>query len=171
MILKTDSRCFCIYSFQELAFAMEVHVYVLGPTYFVWPWVPHRTFRDVTPGLLSATDTYIVYHVTHFEAFRNVILHTRYVITYVGAGCGRGRETKKTNPIRCGACYYSIVLNAQRVTSMADTDIDAVRKQKKTYTWSGTSIIKDGRYTFTFYLWSRIGIFVLQRNFTLFSKS
>jgi hypothetical protein len=40
--------------------------------------VPHRT-RDVTPGPLSATDTYIVCHVTHFEASRNVILHTRYV--------------------------------------------------------------------------------------------
>jgi hypothetical protein len=39
------------------------------------------------------------------------------------------------------------VLNAHHVTSMADTDIDAVRKQNKTYTWSGTSIIKDGRYT------------------------
>jgi hypothetical protein len=48
---------------------------------------------------------YIVYHVTHFEASRNVILYTRYVSTYVGAGCGRGRETKKTNAIRCGACY------------------------------------------------------------------
>jgi hypothetical protein len=29
------------------------------------------------------------------------------------------------------AHVYSIVLNAHRVTSMADTDIDAVRKQKK----------------------------------------
>jgi hypothetical protein len=33
--------------------------------------------------------------------------------------------------IRCGACYYSIVVKAHRVTSMVDTDIDAVRKQKK----------------------------------------
>jgi hypothetical protein len=31
----------------------------------------------------------------------------------------------KTKAIRCGECYYSIVLNAHRVTSMADTDIDA----------------------------------------------
>jgi hypothetical protein len=63
----------------------------------------------------------------------NVILHTRYVSTYVGVGCGRGRGrgTKKTKAIRCGACYYSIVLNVHRFTSMADTDIDAVRKQKK----------------------------------------
>jgi hypothetical protein len=44
---------------------------------------------------------------------------------------GGGRETKKTKAISCGACYYSIVLSAHRVTSMADTDIDAVRKQKK----------------------------------------
>jgi hypothetical protein len=36
-----------------------------------------------------------------------------------------------TKAIRCGACYYSIVLNAHRVKSMADTDTDAVRKQKK----------------------------------------
>jgi DNA-directed RNA polymerase subunit RPC12/RpoP len=107
------------------------HVYVLAKAYFVWPWGPYRTLRDVTPGLLSATDTYIVYHVKHFEASRNVILHKRYISTYVGEGCGRGRETKKTKAIRCGACSYSIVLNAHRVTSMADTDIDAVRKQKK----------------------------------------
>jgi hypothetical protein len=37
----------------------------------------------------------------------------------------------KTKAIRCDTCYYSIVVNAHRVTSMADTDIDAVRKQKK----------------------------------------
>jgi hypothetical protein len=61
----------------------------------------------------------------------NVILHTRYVSIYVEAGCMRGIGTKKTKTIRCGACYYSIVLNTHRVTSMADTDIDAVRKQKK----------------------------------------
>jgi hypothetical protein len=51
--------------------------------------------RDVTPGTLTATDTCIGYHVTRFEASRNVILRTRYVSTCVGAGCGRGRETKK----------------------------------------------------------------------------
>jgi hypothetical protein len=51
--------------------------------------------RDVTSGTLTATDTCVGYHVTRFEASRNVILHTRYVSTYVGAGCGRGRGTKK----------------------------------------------------------------------------
>jgi hypothetical protein len=35
--------------------------------------------------------------------------------------CGRGRGTKKTKAICCG----------HRVTSMADTEIDAIRKQKK----------------------------------------
>jgi hypothetical protein len=50
---------------------------------------------------------------------------------YVTSRCARGRGTKKTKAIRCGVCYYSIVLNAHRVTSMADTDTDAVRKQKK----------------------------------------
>jgi hypothetical protein len=38
---------------------------------------------------------------------------------------------KETKAIRCGAFNYSIVVNAHRVTSMADTDIDASRKQKK----------------------------------------
>jgi hypothetical protein len=46
----------------------------------------------------------------------------------VGAGCG-GVGEQRTKAIRCGAYYYSIVLNAHRVTSMADTDIDAVKKQ------------------------------------------
>jgi hypothetical protein len=43
------------------------------------------------------------------------------------AGVG---EQRKTKAIRCGACYYSIVLSAHRVTSMADKDIDAVKKRK-----------------------------------------
>jgi hypothetical protein len=42
-------------------------------------------------------------------------------------GVGKQRKTKA---IRCGACYYSIVLNAHYVTSKADTDIDAVKKRK-----------------------------------------
>jgi hypothetical protein len=78
------------------------HVYVLGPVYFVWPWksrTPHVTSRtecnnDVTQGTLTATDTCIGYHVTRFEASRNVSLHTRYVRTCVGAVCGRGRELR-----------------------------------------------------------------------------
>jgi hypothetical protein len=50
----------------------------------------------------------------------------------VGACCGRGRGTKiEMKAIRCYACYYSIVLDAHRVTSMADTDIDAVKKGKR----------------------------------------
>jgi hypothetical protein len=49
----------------------------------------------------------------------------------VAAGGGRGRGTKiKTKANRCGSCYYSIMLDAHRVTSMADTDIDAVQKRK-----------------------------------------
>jgi hypothetical protein len=38
---------------------------------------------------------------------------------------------QKTKAIKCGAFNYSIVVNAHRVTSMADINIDAVRKQKK----------------------------------------
>jgi hypothetical protein len=89
--------------------------------------------RDVTPGPLTATDTCIVYHVTHFEASRNVILYTRYVSTCVGARVVEGVGEQRTKAIRCGACYYSIVLKAHRVTSMADTDIDAVKKRNIKY--------------------------------------
>jgi hypothetical protein len=64
--------------------------------------------RDVTPGTLTATDTCIGYHVTRFEVSRNVILHTRYESTCVGAGCERGSGTKKTKAIRCGACYFNV---------------------------------------------------------------
>jgi hypothetical protein len=38
---------------------------------------------------------------------------------------------QKTKALKFGAFNYSIVVNAHHVTSMADTDIDAVRKQKK----------------------------------------
>jgi hypothetical protein len=38
---------------------------------------------------------------------------------------------QKIKAIKCGAFNYFIVVNAHRVTSMADTDIDAVRKQTK----------------------------------------
>jgi hypothetical protein len=45
-----------------------------------------------------------------------------------GACCGKsgGREII-INAVRWGAWYYSIMLNACRVTSMADTGIDAVK--------------------------------------------
>jgi hypothetical protein len=94
-IKKNPARCNNVSNFYW-------HVYVLGPAYFVWPWKsrsPHVTSRtecniDVTLGTLTATDTCIEYHVTRFEAPRNVILHTRYVSTCVGPVCGRGRGTK-----------------------------------------------------------------------------
>jgi hypothetical protein len=38
---------------------------------------------------------------------------------------------KKTEAIKCGTSNYSIVAHAHHVTSMADTNIDAIRKQKK----------------------------------------
>jgi hypothetical protein len=40
-----------------------------------------------------------------------------------------GVGEQRSKAIRCGACSYSIVLNAHRVTNMADTDIDAVKKR------------------------------------------
>jgi hypothetical protein len=45
-------------------------------------------------------------------------------------GVGEQRKQKRS----AVAHVYNIVLNAHRVTSMAGTDIDAVRKQNKTYT-------------------------------------
>jgi hypothetical protein len=48
----------------------------------------------------------------------------------VGAVGGRGRTKIKTKANRCGACYYSIMLGAHRITSMPDTDIDTVQKRK-----------------------------------------
>jgi hypothetical protein len=54
----------------------------------------HRTFRDVTPGPLTVTNTCIMYHLTNFDASRNVILHMPYVSTCVVARVvGGGRET------------------------------------------------------------------------------
>jgi hypothetical protein len=60
------------------------HVYVLLPVYFVWPWSPYQV-RDITPGPLTITDTCIMYHLTNFDASRNVILRMCYVSTCVGA--------------------------------------------------------------------------------------
>jgi hypothetical protein len=42
---------------------------------------------------LTVTDTCIMYHLTNFEASRNVILHMRYVSTCVGARVVGGKET------------------------------------------------------------------------------
>jgi hypothetical protein len=117
------------------------HVYVLGGVFFVWPCVPHVTFvtshRGHWPLLIRVSG--ITWRGSKLlEASWNVTLYTRYVSTCVGTGYGRGRGTNKTKAIRCGACYYSIVLNAHRVTSMADTDIDAVKKW--TYTFHNFNI-------------------------------
>jgi hypothetical protein len=55
----------------------------------------------------------------------------RYVTKCLGAVWGRGKGTKiQTKAICCRACYYSIMLDVHRVTSMADTGIDAVEKRK-----------------------------------------
>jgi hypothetical protein len=39
---------------------------------------------DVTPEPLTVTDTSIMFHLTNFDASRNVILHMRYISTCVG---------------------------------------------------------------------------------------
>jgi hypothetical protein len=61
----------------------------------------------------------------------NVILHTRYVSTYVGTGCGRVGKQRKQKASAVAHVIIVSFINAHRVTSMADTDIDAVGKQKK----------------------------------------
>jgi hypothetical protein len=55
------------------------------------------SYRDVTAGTLTATDTCIGYHVTRFEASRNVNIGTRYVCTCVGAFSGMGGGRIKTH--------------------------------------------------------------------------
>jgi hypothetical protein len=83
----------CLLRCHDFEWLFVLTCICLGARFFVWP---SRTSCpiDVTPGILTATGTYIGYHVKRFKASRNVILHTRYVSTCVGAGCERGRETK-----------------------------------------------------------------------------
>jgi hypothetical protein len=62
---------------------------------------------------------------------RNVDLGTRYVtvcVVSLVAGRSGGSEIMIINAIRRGAWYYIIVLNACRVTSMADSGINDVKK-------------------------------------------
>jgi hypothetical protein len=63
---------------------------------------------------------------TRLSASRSVDLETRYVIACVVARVAEGMW-EEINAIRWTAWYYSIVLNACRVTSMADTGTDAVK--------------------------------------------
>jgi hypothetical protein len=46
---------------------------------------------DVTPGPLTVTDTGIMFRLTNFDAYRNVILYMRYVSICVGARVVGGR--------------------------------------------------------------------------------
>jgi hypothetical protein len=64
----------------------------------------HRTgtaqVRYITPGPLTVINTCIMYHLTNFDASRNVILHMRYVSTCVGARVVGGRKTmNKSYPL------------------------------------------------------------------------
>jgi hypothetical protein len=52
-------------------------------------------------------------------------------VPHITAHFVTSHNEQRTKAIKCGAFNYSIVLNAHRVTSMADINIDAVRKQKK----------------------------------------
>jgi hypothetical protein len=72
-----------------------------------------------------------------YRVSRDAFRYPSYVLRKHGVGRGLWgggvvkQWTEKTKAIKCGAFNYSIVTNAHRVTSMADTDIDAIRKQKK----------------------------------------
>jgi hypothetical protein len=148
----------------------------LTARYFIWLWSPHK-FVTSRCGGVGEQRKQKPTAVT--SRCGGVGEQRKQKPTAVTSLCGRGRGIKKTKANRCGVCY-STVLNAHRVTSIANTDIDAVRKQKKaeydkryrlkrklycnsklpkTYTWSGTFILKDGRYTFFFKennkLWTR----------------
>jgi hypothetical protein len=72
------------------------------------PW-----YRDATAGTLTATDTCIGYHVTRFEASRNVNIGTRYVYTCVGAGSGMSGERRKTHVLLL--CVSVIFFNVWHV--------------------------------------------------------
>jgi hypothetical protein len=85
--------------------------------------------RDVAPVPLTVTDTYIMYHLTNFDASRNVILHMRYVSTCVAARVvGGGGEVNKEQKLSAVA---HVILTCDKYKS-------SLR--------SGTFIIKDERY-------------------------
>jgi hypothetical protein len=74
------------------------HVYVLGGAYFVWPWKSRPPYRDI---------------VTSQRGHWPLLIRTRYVCTFVGAGSGMGGGIRKIKAVRWGAYYYSLALNAQ----------------------------------------------------------
>jgi hypothetical protein len=98
------------------------HVYVLPPGYFVWPCSPHT-------------------HRTEFVTSHN---------------------EQKTKAIKCGALQVWPIPtlmpleSKRRQNAINNTDWNLScycnSKLPKTYTWSGTFILKDGRYKFTFLL-------------------
>jgi hypothetical protein len=96
------------------------HVYVLPPGYFVWPCSPH--------------------------------IHRTEIVT--------SHNKQKTKAIKCGALQVwplSTMMpleSKRRQNTINNTDWNVScycnSKLPKTYTWSGTFILKDGRYTFNF---------------------
>jgi hypothetical protein len=66
-----------------------------------------------------------------YMSYRPIISYDLAHRTYTVPSSWRHTMNKKTKATKCGAFNYSIVVNAHSVTSMADINIDAVRKQKK----------------------------------------
>jgi hypothetical protein len=87
---------------------------------FLWGYIPYDLVSRTVPWRHAADiDRYWYEYRVSREAFR-----------WGGGGVGK-QWTEKTKVIKCGAFNYSIVAHALRVTSMADINIDAIRKQKK----------------------------------------
>jgi hypothetical protein len=68
-----------------------------------------------------------VYHVSHFEASRNVILHTRNVSTCVGAGCGRGRGTKNKSYPRWSMLFLMYDMYKSNVRHIHDPVLSSLK--------------------------------------------
>jgi hypothetical protein len=88
-VFRTDLSSFRILSHCPCGFSGSLLTCIcLSARFFVWPWKSRAPHVTLTSHLGQ------------------------------GAGCGRGRGTKiQTKAIRFRACYYSIMLNAHRVTS------------------------------------------------------
>jgi hypothetical protein len=66
------------------------YIYMSYHPLFSYELGHHISIRDVTPGPLTVTDTCIIYHLTNFEASRNINLLMCYISTCGSAGCGGG---------------------------------------------------------------------------------
>jgi hypothetical protein len=62
----------------------------------------------------------------------------------------------RDKPLQLSSCTFCVVLYAYRLYFI---NVWHVYEWPKTYTWSGTFILKDGRYTFYFFIYRSIQFF------------